>query len=119
MRFLADENIDRQSVAALRQAGHEVVYIAELDPGITDDQVLDLANREELLLLTADKDFGELVYRLHRQAHGIVLVRLAGAAAEEKAEIVGAVVRKHGQELVNAFSVITLDGIRIRRQSLE
>jgi predicted nuclease of predicted toxin-antitoxin system len=72
----------------LRQAGHEVVYIAELDPGITDDQVLDLANREELLLLTADKDFGELVYRLHRQAHGILLVRLIGLPADDKAGIV-------------------------------
>jgi len=119
MRFLADENIDRQIVAALRQAGHDVVYVAELDPGITDDQVLDIARRERLLLLTADKDFGELVYRLHRQAHGIVLIRLAGIAAEEKADIVGTVVKKHGQELHDAFSVITLQGVRIRRQAIE
>ena len=41
MKFLADENIDRQIVRALRKAGHDVVYIAELDPGINDDQVLD------------------------------------------------------------------------------
>ncbi len=57
MKFLADENIDRQIVAALRQSGHDVTYVAELDPGITDDQVLDIATREGLLLLTADKDF--------------------------------------------------------------
>ena len=114
MKFLADENIDRQIVAALREAGHEVTYIAELDPGTTDDYVLDIANRGGLLLLTADKDFGELLFRLHRHSHGIVLVRLAGLPAEKKAEIVETLVKGHGTEMANAFSVITVQGVRIR-----
>lgn len=63
MNFLADENIDRQIVERLRQESHKVQYVAETDAGITDYEVLDMANREEILLLTADKDFGELVFR--------------------------------------------------------
>lgn len=67
MNFLADENVDRQIVERLRCVGFNVRYIAETDAGISDDEVLDLANSEESLLLTADKDFGELVFRLKKE----------------------------------------------------
>jgi predicted nuclease of predicted toxin-antitoxin system len=63
MNLLADEGVDRQIVERLRQEGYSVLYIAEMDPGISDDLVLDKANQVEALLLTADKDFGELVFR--------------------------------------------------------
>ena len=63
MNLLADEGVDRQIVALLRQAGHDVLYIAELEPGIADQTVFDKANRLNALLITADKDFGELVFR--------------------------------------------------------
>ena len=57
MKFLADECIDRQIVDRLRQEHNELLYVAELEPGITDDEVLTLANQDNSLLLTADKDF--------------------------------------------------------------
>ena len=60
MNLLADEGVDRQIVERLRQEGHHVVYIAEVEPGITDEVVLDRANEINALLITLDKDFGEL-----------------------------------------------------------
>ena len=72
-----DESLDRQIVDRLRREGHTVWYVAEMEPGIPDDIVLDLANREADVLLTADKDFGELVFRQGRVTSGIFLVRLA------------------------------------------
>ena len=75
MRLLADENIAAPLVLALRGAGHDVVYVAELAPGITDEAVLSLALQQGRLLLTEDKDFGELVIRLKRRSPGIVLLR--------------------------------------------
>ena len=60
--MLADENINQQIVERLRQDGHTVWYVVEMEPGISDDVVLDLANREGALLLTGDKDFGELYH---------------------------------------------------------
>ncbi|MDW8053949.1 MAG: DUF5615 family PIN-like protein [Anaerolineae bacterium] len=63
MNFLADESIDRQIVDRLRREGHQVWYVAERHTGISDEEVLALSNREEALLLTADKDFGEIVFR--------------------------------------------------------
>lgn len=62
MNLLADESVDRQIVEQLRLDNHDVLYIAEMEVGIADEQVLAIANRENVLLLTADKDFGELVF---------------------------------------------------------
>ena len=59
MYLVADEGVDRSVVGRLRKDGHAVDYVAELDPGITDDQVLELATQRGALLITADKDFGE------------------------------------------------------------
>ena len=66
MNLLADEGVDRQIVNRLRREGHDILYIAEMEPGMPDEAVLESANRESRLLLTADKDFGELVFRQRR-----------------------------------------------------
>lgn len=63
MNFLTDESVDAFIVQRLRQDGYNVAYIAELGQGMTDEAVLNLANQASALLLTADKDFGEMVYR--------------------------------------------------------
>jgi len=75
MKIVADEGVDRQVVEQLRRENHEVIYVAELAPGISDDEVLQLANERGAVLLTADKDFGELVFRLNRTSGGIMLIR--------------------------------------------
>lgn len=107
MNFLADESVDRQIVDCLRQNGHLVWYVAEMDPGISDNAVLDLANREGAILLTADKDFGDLVFRQRRIALGVVLFRLAGLSPTSKALIAASAINKHTLELTHAFAVIT------------
>jgi len=115
VNFLADESVDRQIVDRLRQDDHLVRYVAEMGPGISDDAVLDLANREVAMLLTADKDFGELVFRQHRLVSGVVLIRLAGLSPTRKAEVVASAIKQHTAELQHAFTVITSGAIRIRR----
>lgn len=115
MKWVADENIDRQVVAALREQGHEVVYIAEIDPAAGDPDILRLAVSSSSLLLTADKDFGDIVYRLRQAADGVVLLRLHGMNPEEKAEVISRVVEEHGEELRGAFTVVTQDKVRIRK----
>ncbi len=58
MNLLVDESVDKQIVELLRQEGHDVLYVAEIDPSISDDIVLSKANERSALLVTADKDFG-------------------------------------------------------------
>lgn len=115
MRFVADESIDFPIVTWLRVDGHSVWSVAEMDAGIADEHVLDHANAQQAILLTADKDFGELVFRLKRLHGGIVLVRLAGLPPGRKAEIVARAITKQGEELQGAFSVIAQNTLRIRR----
>lgn len=116
MSFLADESIDKQIVDRLRQQGHSIWYVAEMEPGISDDHVLRLANREQTLLLTADKDFGELIFRQRQLTAGVILIRLAGLPPLHETSIVSAAIEQHATELIAAFSVITGGTIRIRRQ---
>ena len=81
MRFLANENIPGDAVAALRQAGHDTAWIRSDSPGMPDDQVLARAVRESRILLTFDKDFGELAFRRRMPAQcGIVLFRVSTAS---------------------------------------
>jgi predicted nuclease of predicted toxin-antitoxin system len=118
MNLLADEGVERQIVERLRQDGHTVLYIAEMEPSIPDDIVLDRANEISALLLAADKDFGELVFRERRlSSGGVVLIRLAGLSVERKAEIVSEVFRERGSEFAHAFSVISPGRVRIRPQA--
>jgi predicted nuclease of predicted toxin-antitoxin system len=114
MNLLADESIDQPIVVALRQDGHDVVYIAELSPSISDDEVLDRANHGGAVLLTADKDFGELVFRQGRAHTGVVLIRLAGLVPQTKAQTVCHAISEHGPEFVGSFSVISAGLVRIR-----
>ena len=87
MNLLADESIDAPVVERLRADGHDVAYVAEMHQGISDDEVFDHANKMRSVLLTSDKDFGELVFRLHRMALGVILVRLSGLSSDQKAHM--------------------------------
>jgi len=85
MRFLASENLPRVAVEALRVAGHDVAWVRTEGPGATDQAVLEWARRHDRVLLTFDKDFGELVLRRGTEASpGIVLFRIP---AERPAEV--------------------------------
>jgi predicted nuclease of predicted toxin-antitoxin system len=86
-----------------------------MNPQSPDDRVLDLANRENAVLVTADKDFGELVFRQGRINSGVVLLRLAGLTLETKASIVGSAIASHAIALPRAFTVIAPGAVRIRR----
>jgi len=114
VKLLVDEGVDAAIVARLRGDGHDVKYVAELTPGITDDAVLELASADGRLLLTADKDFGELVFRQRRAAHGVVLARLVGIASPSKADIVSQAIAEHSREMTGAFTVVSPGLVRIR-----
>ena len=116
MKFLCDEGVDRPIVEALRAAGHNVTYVAEQNPGIEDEDVLHSASHEGRVLVTADKDFGELVYRQGRLHSGILLVRLHGLRPSEKAQIAVSAIGEHGSELEQSFAVLEKGRIRIRKR---
>ena len=78
MRILANENFPKDAVDALRERGHDVFWVREEKPGIADVEVLRIAQTEGRLLITFDKDFGELAFkqRLNTAKIGIILFRI-------------------------------------------
>lgn len=116
MRFLLDESADARLVPYLRSEGHEATRIAtEYPAGLPDIQVLALAVEERRVLITADRDFGDLVVRLRLQHCGIVLFRLGDYAelavwTERMAEVLS----RYGDDLEHLV-VVTRQQIRTRR----
>jgi predicted nuclease of predicted toxin-antitoxin system len=116
LKIVADESVEGRVVAKLREGGHSVIYIAELHPGITDDDVLNIAETEADLLLTSDKDFGDITFLQRKSKVGIVLARLQTLSSEQKAHILSSVIDEHADELSGAFTVVTPSSVRIRHQ---
>lgn len=88
--------------------------MAEMTPGASDTGVLDIANRENAIVLTFDKDFGDLIFRQRRASQGVVLIRLHGLSSEQKANLVTDIINQYGPELPRAFTVITPQKVRLR-----
>jgi predicted nuclease of predicted toxin-antitoxin system len=99
LRILADESVEGEVVACLRSQGHDVAYIPEASAGIRDDEVIARANAEGRVLLTEDKDFGDLAFFYGNRSSGIVLLRAHGADVEAKASLVADVLETHDAEL--------------------
>jgi predicted nuclease of predicted toxin-antitoxin system len=114
MIILADEGVDYPVVERPRREGWSVLYVVEMAPSISDQEVLDEANARDALLLTSDKDFGELVFRLGRINSGVILLRLAGLKPDTRASVVADVLDEYADQLVNAFTVIAPGQVRIR-----
>jgi predicted nuclease of predicted toxin-antitoxin system len=117
MRFLADESCDFSVVRALRSAEHDVVAIAEVSPRADDDDVRERAVRDERILVTEDKDFGQLVYASMRRTGGVIFIRFPARARRELAQMVVDLVRERGERLVGSFTVIQPGRIRTGRNA--
>lgn len=115
MKLLLDENIPIPLLSALRTAGWSVEHVAEVEPGIDDDAVLARARRTGAVLVTDDKDFGELVVQHQQGHHGVLLLRLAGVSHEARCRMVVGVLADSNVELEGAFTVLDARG-RVRQR---
>ena len=87
MRLLANENFPRLAVTELRTAGHDVTWVREDSPGAEDAAVLRRAQAENRILITFDKDFGELAFRSRLPASsGVILWRISTPSAAHVAQ---------------------------------
>jgi predicted nuclease of predicted toxin-antitoxin system len=84
-------------------------------PSVSDEEVLRRAVGASAVLVTEDKDFGELVHRRGLAHTGVLLVRLEGLDNASKAEVVSAAVRDNAADLPGAFAVVSRDSVRLRR----
>lgn len=115
MNFLANENIPFRSIEILRASGHDVTAVAEDFPGAADTEVLTRARSEERIILTFDRDYGELVFRLRLPVPaGVVYFRFVPLLPEEPAKRLLQVLGAPGIVLAGRFVVVERDTVRSR-----
>ena len=114
MRILADENFPALSVQELEKLGHDVLWVRTVMPGAGDDAILARAQTEERLLVTLDKDFGELAFGRQLPADcGVVLFRIKMTDAKAAAAKMARVLNSRSDWIGN-FAVVEDDRIRMR-----
>jgi predicted nuclease of predicted toxin-antitoxin system len=114
MKFLIDASSDARLVTHLRSLGHEVTRVGTDYPAtLPDHEVLSTAHREQRILITDDRDFGELVFRLRQPHAGVIYLRLATTRITVRLARLDAVLRQYGEQL-DQFLVVTEEDIRAR-----
>ena len=114
MRFLANENFPGDAVSALQAAGHDVVWVRAAAPGSADPDILAWAEKDARVLLTFDKDFGELAWRHGLPGScGIVLFRLPMPAAIDAGAKLAARIAER-MDWAGHFPVVEPSRVRMR-----
>lgn len=117
MRFLFDVGVGRIAEEWLSAQGHDVKAVRDLNPSMPDGDILALAVLETRMVVTMDKDFGELVYRSTRAHAGILLLRLEAATGEEKRAVLETIVNNYATDITGKFAVYREGKLRIRPQT--
>ena len=106
MRWLVDECVDAALVVQLRESGHDAIYMSDVAARATDAEVMERASSEQRLLLTEDKDFGDLVFRQGLPVPGIVLLRIASSRRLLKWPRLLAAMERFGETLFGRYMVV-------------
>jgi len=114
MRFLADENVSRRVIERLRADGFDVTSIGDTKSGATDKDVLKAADAEGCILITEDRDFGEMVIRQRLAVRGMILLELDRLTNATEADVVAEIVSAHTDKLLGNLVVIEPGRIRVR-----
>ena len=114
LKFLLDVGVGRSVEQYLCAQGHHVVAISAIDPRMSDEDIIRRAGREQRIVITMDKDFGELVYHFAQQHCGVLLLRLEDATGSEKAAVMASILQDYADQLPHHFCVFQRGKLRIR-----
>ena len=115
MKIVADESVDYGVILELRKNGYDVLAIEDSYKGSEDEMVLEISLKENSLLMTEDKDFGELVFNSGMSHYGVLLLRLDDSDGDEKVEIIKEILTKYEGSLRNKFCVYQNSRLRIKK----
>ena len=107
LRFLADVNIEKGIVDCLQNKRYDVKWIPNYNCGMNDEDLLKLAKDERRILITNDKDFGELTFLQKKISVGIILFRVKDQDSKKKAELMEKLITNFYDKILNNFIVIT------------
>ena len=114
LRFLVDESSGKKLHEYLLRDNHDSKYVGDLIPSASDEDVLKIAKKENRILITNDKDFGELIFRLYRNSSGVIFLRLRNDSPENRQRYVSAVIKNLSNKLIHSFVIVNENQIRVR-----
>ncbi len=112
MKILADVNVEKPIVDYLVGIDFDVKWIPDYNCMMSDEELLNMANLEDRVLITNDKDFGELVFRQNKIVAGIMLIRMKGYSSYEKVVVISKLFKNYPGKIYNHFVVITKNKLR-------
>lgn len=114
LKFLVDVGVGRKVEEFLHASGYDVKTVRNIDPHAKDKDILAAAVTEARMVITMDKDFGDLVHNSGHSHSGVLILRLEDATGDQKAEIVKKILDEYADILLNAFCVYQDGKLRIR-----
>lgn len=115
LKFLVDVGVGKNVEAWLRSQGFDAIALRDVDPRMSDQDAQELASKQGRIVITMDKDFGELVYRLQQKHVGILLLRMDDAQKEEKLAAIKTILSQFGDQINNSFTTYRNGKLRIRK----
>jgi len=113
MKFIVDENAGPSVAKWLASIGYEVFSVYDETPGIPDEEILAKAHEENFIVVTSDKDFGELVFKNNLPHRGVILMRLVKESAPNKIRVMQSLLEQLSDQLPDRFVVVTEGGVRV------
>ena len=113
-KFLFDVGVGNVIEKWVEDRGFDSIAIRNLDPRMSDLEILNLAVKEKRIVVTMDKDFGELVFGSNKRHFGVLLLRLENASSDEKLLVIKSIFKKYLDELPNHFCVYQNQTLRIK-----
>ena len=107
IKFIADVNVEKAIVDYLLEEGYDVKWIPDYNREMLDEDLLELAKVEGRILITNDKDFGEIVFFQKSLSLGIILLRIKGQKVEVKLKLIKELFKNYRNKLLNNFVIIT------------
>ena len=117
LKFLFDVGVSRKVELWLKENGYDIKAVRDINPRLADKEILDIAVKEERIIVTMDKDFGELIYKSGLAHRGVLLLRLDEAGSDEKLAIVRFILDNYSDEIFDKFCVFQKDRLRIKDKS--
>lgn len=117
IKFIVDECTGPAVAKWLSAAGYQVLSIYDEKRGFRDIEILRLAQTENWLIITNDKDFGDLVFKERLSHHGIILLRLDNERSMNKVSVLDKLFKSHFYELPENFVVVTEKSVRVIKQA--
>ncbi|MCD4697892.1 MAG: DUF5615 family PIN-like protein [Bacteroidales bacterium] len=114
LKFLVDVGVGRKIEDFLEDKGYDSKFVRLIDPCLSDQEIIKMAVIEGRMIITMDKDFGELVYHSLLVHCGVLLLRLEDATGIEKLEVMKEIISEHSQKIKNHFCVYQKGKFRVR-----